>query len=125
MSDTSVQFFEELGRRGHEPLLQHATGTIRFELAQGKRTDRWLVSIKKGDITVSHGNGEADTVVNADEALFHRLVSGEQNAMAALLRGAVGVEGRVQLLAQFQRLLPGPPKRRRRRAAAGSARSKR
>jgi putative sterol carrier protein len=125
MSDTSVQFFEELGRRGHEPLLQHATGTIRFELAQGKRTDRWLVSVNKGDITVSHGNGEADTVVNADEALFHRLVSGEQNAMAALLRGAVGVEGRVQLLAQFQRLLPGPPKRRRRRPAAGSARSKR
>ena len=125
MADTTAQFFEELGRRGHEPLLQHATGTIRFELAQGKRTDRWLVSIKKGDITVSHGNGEADTVVNADEALFHRLVSGEQNAMAALLRGAVGVEGRVQLLAQFQRLLPGPPKRRRRRAAAGSARSKR
>ena len=125
MSDTTVQFFEELGRRGHEPLLEHATGTIRFELAQGKRTDRWLVSIKKGDITVSHGNGEADTVVNADEALFHRLVSGEQNAMAALLRGTVDVEGRVQLLAQFQRLLPGPPKRRRRRPASGSARSKR
>ena len=125
MSDTSVQFFEELGRRGHEPLLEHATGTIRFELAHGKRTDRWLVSIKKGDITVSHGNGEADTVVNADEALFHRLVSGEQNAMAALLRGTVDVEGRVQLLAQFQRLLPGPPKRRRRRPASGSARSKR
>jgi len=125
MADTTAQFFEELGRRGHEPLLQHATGTIRFELAQGKRTDRWLVSIKKGDITVSHGNGEADTVVNADEALFHRLVSGEQNAMAALLRGTVDVEGRVQLLAQFQRLLPGPPKRRRRRPASGSARSKR
>ena len=125
MSDTSAQFFEELGRRGHEPLLQHATGTIRFDLAQGKRTDRWLVSVKKGDITVSHGNGEADTVVTADEALFHRLVSGEQNAMAALLRGAVDVEGRVQLLAQFQRLLPGPPKRRRRRPASGSARSKR
>jgi putative sterol carrier protein len=125
MADTTAQFFEELGRRGHEPLLEHATGTIRFELAQGKRTDRWLVSVKKGDITVSHGNGEADTVVNADEALFHRLVSGEQNAMAALLRGAVGVEGRVQLLAQFQRLLPGPPKRRRRRPASGSAKSKR
>jgi len=125
MSDTTVQFFEELGRRGHEPLLEHATGTIRFELAHGKRTDRWLVSVKKGDITVSHGNGEAETVVKADEALFHRLVSGEQNAMAALLRGTVDVEGRVQLLAQFQRLLPGPPKRRRRRPASGSARSKR
>jgi putative sterol carrier protein len=125
MSDTSVQFFEELGRRGHEPLLENAAGTIRFDLVQGKRTRRWLVSFKKGDITVSQENGEADAVVTADEALFDRLVSGEQNAMAALLRGAVGVEGRVQLLAQFQRLLPGPPKRRRRRPASGSAKSKR
>lgn len=74
---------------------------------------------------MSHENGEADAVVTADEALFDSLVSGKQNAMAALLRGAVGVEGRVQLLAQFQRLLPGPPKRRRRRRTAGSARSKR
>jgi putative sterol carrier protein len=124
MADTTAQFFEELGRRGHEPLLEHATGTIRFELAQGKRTERWLVSVRKGDITVSHENGEADVVVTADEALFDSLVSGKQNAMAALLRGAVGVEGRVQLLVLFQRLFPGPPRSRRRRRTAGSTRSR-
>jgi putative sterol carrier protein len=91
----------------------------------GKRTERWLVSFKKGEMAVSQENGEADAVVTADKALFDKLASGEQNAMAALLRGAVGVDGRVQLLAQFQRLLPGPPKRRRRRPASGSAKSKR
>ena len=124
MAETTAQFFEQLGGRGHEPLLEHTTGTIRFDLVQGKRTDRWFVSVKKGDVSVSHQNGEADAVVTTDEAFFHKLVSGEQNAMAALLRGAVGVEGRVQLLAQFQRLLPGPPKPRRRRHAAGSTRSR-
>jgi putative sterol carrier protein len=125
MAEETAKFFEQLDQRGHEPLLEHATGTIRFDLVQGKRTDRWFVSVKNGDIAVSHENGEADVVVTTDEAVFDQLVSGEQNAMAALLRGAVGVEGRVQLLAQFQRLLPAPPKaRRRRRQAAGSARSR-
>src|SRR5512132_179934 len=124
MAETTAQFFEQLGGRGHEPRVEHSTGTIRFDLVQGKRTDRWFVSVKRGDIAVSHQNGEADAVVTTDEALFLKLISGEQNAMAALLRGAVGVEGRVQLLAQFQRLLPGPPKSRRRRRTAGSSRSR-
>jgi putative sterol carrier protein len=124
MAGETAQFFEQLGKRGHEPLLEHATGTLRFDLAEGKRTDRWLVSVKKGDVAVRHENGEADVVVSTDRALFDSLASGKQNAMAALLRGAVGVEGRVQLLALFQRLFPGPPKSRRRRRTAGSTRSR-
>lgn len=124
MSDDTKQFFEQLDHRGHEPLLEHATGTIRFDLVHGKQTDRWFVTVTKGDIAVSHENGDADAVVTTDEAVFDQLVSGEQNAMAALLRGAMGVEGRVQLLAQFQRLLPGPPTSRRRRQTAGSTRSR-
>ena len=124
MADETAQFFEQLGRRGHEPLLEHATGTIRFDLVRGKRTDQWFVSVKKGDIAVSHKNGEADAVITTDEAVFHQLATGEQNAFAALLRGAVGAEGRVQLLAQFQRLLPAPPKSRRGRRTGGSTRSR-
>src|SRR5262245_60719316 len=104
MSDTTTQFFEQLGKRGHEPLLDHATGTIRFDIRNGKRTERWFVSVQKGDIAVSHGNGAADAVVTADSELFESLATGKENAMAAMLRGAMVAEGRVQLLAQFQRL---------------------
>jgi putative sterol carrier protein len=125
MSDPTAQFFEELGRRGHEPLLAHARGTIRFDLVDGKRTDRWLVSVERGDVAVSRANGEADAVVTGDKALFDSLVSGRQNAMAALLRGAVAAEGRVQLLAVFQRLFPGPPRPRRRRRATSSTAGRR
>ena len=46
----------------------------------------------------------------------------EVNAMAALLRGAMGVEGDVELLVLFQRLFPGPPRSRSRRHTAGYAR---
>jgi len=40
--------------------------------------------------------------------LFDDIVSGRANAMAALLRGDVGVEGNTELLMRVQRTFPGP-----------------
>jgi putative sterol carrier protein len=105
----TTEFFEELGTRGHEPLLKKATGTIRFELTNGRRKARWLVKVNKGDVTVSHANARADCVVRTDQGLFDQIVTGEVNAFAAMLRGAIGVEGKPDLLVHFQRLFPGPP----------------
>jgi putative sterol carrier protein len=125
MTDATAQFFDALVERGHEPLLEKATGTVRFDLKDGSKTDRWLVTVVKGDFTVSRQNLRADCVVTADKSLFDGIVSGKTNAMAALLRGAMGVEGDVQLLVLFQRLLPGPSRSRRPRPTAASARRQR
>jgi putative sterol carrier protein len=103
----TTDLFESLGRRGHEPLLEQAQGTLRFELENGQ-PQRWLVELDKGDVVVSHANRKADATVRADAQLFDRIVRGEVNAMAAVLRGAVTVEGDPQLLMLFQRLFPGP-----------------
>ena len=124
MADPTADFFDELARRGHEPLLAKGTGTLRFDLVDGKRTERWLVTVKKGDIGVSHRNVQADCVVRADRALFEAIARGEQNAMAAILRGSVDVEGSVGLLVLFQRLFPGPPRSRRRHTAGYARRQK-
>ena len=40
MADATADFFEALVERGHEPLLETATGTVRFDLRDGKKTDR-------------------------------------------------------------------------------------
>ena len=125
MTDATAQFFDALVERGHEPLLEKTTGTVRFDLKDGSKTDRWLVTVVKGDFTVSRQNLRADCVVTADKSLFDGIVSGKTNAMAALLRGAMGVEGDVQLLVLFQRLLPGPSRSRRPRPTAASARRQR
>ena len=125
MADPTAEFFDALVERGHEPLLEKATGTVRFDLKEGKKTVRWLVTVVKGDITVSRRNLHADSVVSADKALFDDIASGKTNAMAALLRGAISLEGETQLMVLLQRLFPGPSRSRRRRPSAAPARRKR
>ena len=115
MADSTAEFFEALGRRRHEPLLEKTSGTVRVDLRDGKKTERWLVAISKGDLAVSRQSAAADCVISADRALFDKIASGRTNAVAAMLRGAITVEGDAPLLVSFQRLLPGPPRARRRR----------
>jgi putative sterol carrier protein len=102
------EFFDDLGRRRHEPLLRKATGSARFDVVDGKRTERWLVTIEKGEIAVSRRNAAADSVLRADKPSFDRIVAGELNFMAAVLRGEVAVQGDPRLLVLIQRLFPRP-----------------
>ncbi|MCZ7526358.1 MAG: SCP2 sterol-binding domain-containing protein [Acidimicrobiia bacterium] len=101
-------FFEELAHRGHEPLLRRLSGTIRFDLTGGRRTEHWYVTVRKGDVAVSRQDAEADAILRTDRALFDDLATGRANAMAATLRGAMQPEGDVGLIVSFQRLFPGP-----------------
>ena len=106
----TTEFFNGLSERGHEPLLEKTTATVRFELTNGKRQERWHVSIDKGDISVSHSNSAVDCTIRASKKLFDGIASGEVNGMAAFLRGALAAEGDTTLLVLFQRLFPAPQK---------------
>lgn len=108
MTDATTEFFSELEARGHEPLLEKASGTLRFDLKSDKRTTRWLVAIDDGAVAVSHKNAKADCVVRTDQALFDGIASGEENALAAVLRGAMGVDGDRELFVRFRRVFPAP-----------------
>jgi putative sterol carrier protein len=123
MTDAASGFFERL-RDEHVALPTRATGVMRVEIADGKRTESWLVAVDKGKVEVSRGKGEADSVLRGDRALFDGMAAGEVNAFAATLRGAVAIEGDPRLLVLFQRLLPAPPSRGRRRRAKGGSRSR-
>ena len=111
MTDATTAFFQALETRGHAPRLEKVTGSFRFELTNGKRRERWLVRVDKGDIDVSHRNTKADCVLRSDKQLFEGIISGKVNAFAAVLRGALQVEGDAELLTLFQRVLPAPPRR--------------
>ena len=91
MTNATTGFFEGLEARGHEPRLGKVTASLRFDLTNGKQTNRWHVAIDKGEIVVSHKNAKADCVVRADSSVFDGIASGEVNAVAAVLRGAIVV----------------------------------
>ena len=114
-------FFDELGGRGHEPLLSGVTGSARFDVVAGGRTRRWLVTVAKGDIHVSRRNAAADVVLRADKASFDRVAAGEGNLTAAVLRGEVAVRGDLRMLVRVQRLFPRPGSGRTRPPATRSA----
>jgi putative sterol carrier protein len=112
-SDPTAAYFEALAARGDEPLLRKAGGSVSFEIRDGSRTRRWVVTVDKGSLAVSRRTvASPDCVVRADKALFDRIVSGRENAVAAVLRGDLAVEGDWRLLVWMQRLFPGPRTRR-------------
>jgi putative sterol carrier protein len=121
MTNSTNDFFKDLRRRHHEPLLRNASGTLRFDLANAEGTETWYVTLKKGDITVSHKKAEADAVVTCDKSVFESMTSGELNAMAAALRGLVVARGDLGLVLTVARLFHGAPDTRSGAPAAGYA----
>jgi len=118
MTDATNDFFNELSRRGHEPMLNGLNATVRFDISHDGRTRSWRVDIRNGDISVSPGNGDADCVIAADQTVFDGIASGEVNAMTAMLRGELVVSGDLELVVTVQRLFPAPPRRRDRHLSA-------
>ena len=114
-ADPTAEFFGGLVEHQPDPLLEKANGTIRFDLRDGKRVDRWLVSLDNGEVTVSRANGDADCVVRAEKALFDEIASGRANGTAARLRGAMTIDGDVELIVLLRRVFPGPRARSARR----------
>lgn len=104
MSGPIEGFFRELGKRGHVSLLEKASGTLLVELKDGDRTSRWYVAIKRGDVAVSRRGSAADCVVRTEASTFETILAGQLNAAAAVLRGLLEVEGKVNLLVALQAL---------------------
>jgi putative sterol carrier protein len=105
VTDCIQSFFDRLARDGHQPVLEKATGTVRFDIRDGDRTDYALVRIDRGDLTVSVEEAEADCYVHIPRAVLEDVVCGGKNMMAAHTRGEVRSEGAVELFILIQRLM--------------------
>lgn len=107
-SSTEAAFFDALAGRGQVPLLRRAAGTLRFDLTDHGRAEHWFVALRHGEVDVSRGSGPADAVVRVAKGTFEGMVTGRVNAMAAVLRGEVEVEGDLGLVLLFLRVAPSP-----------------
>jgi putative sterol carrier protein len=102
-------FFESLSQREREPLLAKLSGTIRFDAVGDDRVEHWYVTLDKGSVKVSHSKAKADAVIRADQSMLDGIFSGRENAMAAILRGALLPEGDAALLLRFERIFSAAP----------------
>jgi len=108
-SDPVTRFFAVLAQPGHLETFEGESATLRFEVLDGERVDRWYLTVANGDVTVARRNGPADVVVRIKRPDMEAMLTGRLNAQAALLRGLLGFDGDVAALMMFQRCLPGPP----------------
>ena len=113
VADPTAAFFAKLATLSHEPLLHKVSGSTRFEIVDGRRVRRWYLDIDKGQISVAtKARASTTCVIRADKAVFDKVASGRMNAVAAVLRGDLVVDGDWRLLVRLQRLFPSPPRRR-------------
>jgi hypothetical protein len=117
--DLVDEFFDELGRRGHDPLLDRLDGIGRFEVLTDGKADFWTVTVKDGCPTVSHGDVEtdADWLLRADREVFNQLITGEVGSLAATLNGRLDFlpTDPSKRFGLITRLFAGPPEARGRR----------
>jgi putative sterol carrier protein len=124
MADAVTNYFDELGRRGSVPLLNKLDATLRVDLEHHQSVEQWFIEVDHQNVSVSHRNEKADCVVRMDRDLFGAIVEGRVNAMAAMLRGLIGIEGDPNILLIFQRAFPGAaPPRPRKVVESGAGRS--
>jgi len=107
MTDATAKFFDDLASRGTDPRLHKVMGALRFDLVHNDQVEHWVLAFDRGDVQVSRQNApeNCDCVVRTDKALFEGIARGEANVTAAMLRGALSVDGSLELLLLFQRLL--------------------
>jgi hypothetical protein len=113
MTDPTVEFFEGLRGRGHDPAVRNVVASVRFDLLRDGGTERWYLGIYNGDLAVSMVDSPrpADCVMTARRAVFDGIAAGG-SPMSAMLRGEVTLDGEPEVWVLCRRLLPQPLRRK-------------
>ncbi|HEY0699646.1 MAG TPA: SCP2 sterol-binding domain-containing protein [Micromonospora sp.] len=106
-ADPTAEFFERITHGRPAMLADDMTATLRIDLEHEERTAHWFMSIDRGTVRVTQEWRAADAVLRTSKEFFDRLVRGEANLFAALVRNAIINEGDVAVVAQFRKMLTG------------------
>ncbi|MEW2377579.1 SCP2 sterol-binding domain-containing protein [Micromonospora sp. NPDC047812] len=117
MTATSA-FFEQLADVGHDPRFCKVRGTIRFDIREGDRVERWLLDIDHGRLRVTRSDAPAEAVITVTADVAEAMTRGEMNGLAGITRGEIMIDGNLALAMRVGRLFPMPPASRQ-QAASG------
>ena len=102
--DATRAFFHQLPEHSREPLVRRLRGSLRFDLDTAGEVEHWYVEMDRSGFNISQKRSAADAVMHAEKGLFEDILAGRANATAAVLRGALALEGDLSLAMSFQRL---------------------
>ncbi|MFE9954756.1 SCP2 sterol-binding domain-containing protein [Micromonospora sp. NPDC005299] len=109
MGEATERFFASLPARAPAVLRGPTRGRLQLDLTTGNRTQHWFLELSPGAIRVSREQLPADAVFTVSADLFEELVTGQEAAMAAVLRNEATFSGNVVLFLVFRRFFPDPP----------------
>jgi putative sterol carrier protein len=98
---TVREFFEQVPGRVSPEQARRLDASYRFDV---DGAGSWRVEAQGDHVVVTESDAPADCVVRADEATFLGVLSGEQSAMGAYMRGKIKVEGSLGLAMRLRDL---------------------
>jgi putative sterol carrier protein len=95
------EFFDTLEGRADTSKTAGMTNSYLFDI---EGAGKWTVSVDDGKVSVTEGGEDADAVISTSEAMFEKIVSGEQNPTSAYMTGKLKVKGDMGAAMKLQKL---------------------
>ena len=94
-------FFDSLSTRADADKLAGMNNSYLFDI-EGE--GQWQVVVADGAITVTEGEGEADTTISTSGETFEQIVAGDQNPTTAYMTGKLKIKGDMGAAMKLQKL---------------------
>ena len=101
MADSVQEFFDGLSGRADESKTAGMNNSYLFDI---EGAGKWLVKVEDGKVTVTEGDGEADTTLSTSEESFLAIARGEQNPTTAYMTGKLKIKGDMGAAMKLQKL---------------------
>ncbi len=101
MAETVQEFFDKLGAGVDESKTAGMNNSYLFDI-DGAGT--WVVAVVDGKVSVTEGEGEADTTITTSEDNFLSITRGELNPTTAYMTGKLKIKGDMGAAMKLQKL---------------------
>jgi putative sterol carrier protein len=101
MAESVQEFFDGLSGRADESKTAGMNNSYLFDI---EGAGKWLVKVEDGKVTVTEGDGEADTTLSTSEESFLAIARGEQNPTTAYMTGKLKIKGDMGAAMKLQKL---------------------
>ena len=101
MAESVQEFFDGLSGRADESKTAGMNNSYLFDI---EGAGKWLVKVDDGKVTVTEGEGEADTTLSTSEESFLAIARGEQNPTTAYMTGKLKIKGDMGAAMKLQKL---------------------